>query len=232
MNENIEKYLLLTKKREKLEKIHLTSHESDFLNYKKRMIIFAVFFISLPIAFYLYGFESELYPVSTTLVILISTLYSAGNLVSMFLHFMNSKSFLYIFFEKGIKIILPIVFLGFFRFYNLALQDNFSSPLFHYFAIISSFLMSLVIINFIPFLFFKYTKFKSQNEIIEKLSILVKEIQTTEELLINDKESFSFILNDKTDQFTTLKNNEKFKQVFFDILKEEKKLNDFSMENE
>jgi len=232
MNENIEKYLSLIKKREKLEKTHLTSHKSDFLSYKKRIIFFVVFFISLPIAFYFYGFESELYPVSSTLIILISTLYSAGNLVSMFLHFMNSKSFLYIFFEEGIKIILPIIFLGFFRFYNLVLQDNFSSPLFHYFAIISSFLMSLAIINFIPFLFFKYTKFKSQNEITEKLSIVEKEIETTEELLINDKESFSFILNDKTEQFATLKNNEKFKQVFFDILKKEKKLNDFSMENE
>lgn len=232
MNENIEKYLLLIKKREKLEKTHLTSHKSDFLSYKKRMIFFVVFFISLPIAFYFYGFESELYPVSTSLLFVISALYAAYNLVSMILYLSNSKSLLSVFFEKGIKSILPILFLSFLRFFNLTLQDYFNNPLSHYFFIISSFLISLAIINCIPFLFFKYTKFKSQNEITEKLSIVEKEIETTEELLINDKESFSFILNDKTDKFATLKNNEKFKQVFFDILKEEKKLNDFSMENE
>jgi hypothetical protein len=232
MNENIEKYLLLTKKREGLEKIHLTSHKPNFFSYKKRMIFFVVFFISLPIAFYFYGFESELYPISTSLLFLSSALYAAYNLISMLLYLSNSKSLLSVFFEKGIKSILPILFLSFFRFYNLGLQDNFSNPLSHYFFIISSFLISLAIINCIPFLFFKYTKFKSQNEITEKLSIVEKEIETTEELLINDKESFSFILNDKTDKFATLKNNEKFKQVFFDILKEEKKLNDFSMENE
>ncbi|MBM26029.1 MAG: hypothetical protein CL760_10175 [Chloroflexi bacterium] len=232
MNENIEKYLLLIKERKKLEKIQITDYEPSIFNYKKTIVFFVVFFFLMPISFYFFGFEFSLFPISTSFLFLASCLYSGYNFMYITQNLYQPNSFVSVFFEKGIKIILPVIYLLLFHFSEIVLQDNFISPLFHYFIVISCFLFSFFILNCIPFLFFKYTKFKSQNEIIEKLSIVEKEIQTTEELLINDKESFSFILNDKTDKFTTLKNNEKFKQVFFDILKEEKKLNDFSMENE
>ena len=196
------------------------------------MIFFVILFALAPIAFYSFSLESELYQTTTILLFLISVMYSCYNLISMLIYLIESSNFLSIYIEKGVKTIIPILFLYFLDFYSPILENDFSTQLFHYIIVVFCFLLSFFILNLITFLFFKFTKFKSQNEIIEKMSTIEKEIKKTEDFLINDKESFLYILNQKDYKFRRFKNNEKFKQVFFKILKEEKKLNNFSMENE